>query len=139
MAWIRDFLLKFTNFKMQINLISIIYKIFVYGLFVYLVVILDFGYVLVFDFCKCKCAQLYIFFPSKSAWPCTPRYRFYLFLVIGFNFIGLFNLSLLDFCMCYFLLHFVIVSVTLASLSYFNISKLCVFAFCFNFYLFFNF
>ena len=30
-----------------------------------------------------------------------------------------------------------IVSITLASLSYFNISKLCVFAFCFNFYLFF--
>ena len=28
-------------------------------------------------------------------------------------------------------------SVTLASFSYFNISKLCVFAFCFNFYLFF--
>ena len=32
-----------------------------------------------------------------------------------------------------------IVSVTLASFSYFNISKLCVFAFCFNFYLFFCF
>ena len=30
-----------------------------------------------------------------------------------------------------------IVSITLASLSYFNISKLCVFAICFNFYLFF--
>ena len=34
MAWIREFLLKFTNFKMKINLISIIYKIFVCGLFV---------------------------------------------------------------------------------------------------------
>ena len=32
-----------------------------------------------------------------------------------------------------------IVSITLTSLSYFNISKLCVFAFCFNFYLFFVF
>ena len=68
MAWIREFSLKFTNFKMQINLISIIYKIFVYGLFVYLVVILDFGYLLVFDFRKCKYAQLPIFI-SKSA--CT--------------------------------------------------------------------
>ena len=48
MAWIREFLLKFTNFKMQI--------------------ILDFGYLLVFDFCKCKHAQLH-FFISKSA--CT--------------------------------------------------------------------
>ena len=68
MAWIREFLLKFTNFKMQINLISIINKIFVYGLFVYSIVILDFVYLLVFDFRKCKYAQLHIFI-SKSA--CT--------------------------------------------------------------------
>ena len=47
---------------MKINLISILYKIFVYGLFVYLVVILDFGYLLVFDLHKCKYAQLHIFF-----------------------------------------------------------------------------
>ena len=69
MAWIREFLLKFANFKMKLNLISIIYKIFVYGLFVYLVVILDFDYLLVFDFRKCKYPQLHIFFFSKS--PCT--------------------------------------------------------------------
>ena len=68
MPWIKEFSLKFTNFKMQINLISIIYKIFIYGLFVYLVVILDFGYLLIFYFCKCKYAQLHIF-NSKSA--CT--------------------------------------------------------------------
>ena len=86
---------------MQINLISIIYKMFVCGLFVYLVVILDFGYLLVFDFCKCKYAQLHIFSPNLHA-PCTPRYIFYFFFMIGFNFIGLFNLSLLDFCTCYF-------------------------------------
>ena len=61
MAWIREFLLKLKNFKMKINLISIIYKIFVYGLFVYLVGILDFR--------KFKYAQLHIFFLSKSA--CT--------------------------------------------------------------------
>ena len=53
---------------MQINLISIINKIFVYGLFVYSIVILDFVYLLVFDFRKCKYAQLHIFI-SKSA--CT--------------------------------------------------------------------
>ena len=79
----------------------------------------------------------FTFFSPNLHAPCTPRYRFYFFFMIGFNFIGLFNLSLLNFCTCLFQLHFVIVSVTLAPLSYFNISKLCVFAFCFNFYLFF--
>ena len=102
MSWIRDFLLKLKNFKMKINLISIIYKIFVYGLFVYLVGILDFGYLLGFDFHKCKYAQLHVFFSPNLHAPCTPRFRFYFFFVIGFNFVGLFNLSLLDFCTCYF-------------------------------------
>ena len=101
MAWIREFLLKFTNFKMQIYLISIMYKIFVYGLFVYLVVILDFGYLLVFDFRNCKYAQLHIFI-SKSACTLHSKVQILLIFVIGFNFIGLFNLSLLDFCTCCF-------------------------------------
>ena len=78
MAWIREFLQKFTNFKMKINLISIIYKIFVYGLFVYLVGILDFGYLLVFDFGKCKYAQLHIIF-SKSA--CTLHCKVHILLL----------------------------------------------------------
>ena len=54
---------------MKLNLISIIYKIFVYGLFVYLVVILDFDYLLVFDFRKCKYPQLHIFFLQISMHP----------------------------------------------------------------------
>ena len=76
------------------------------------------------------------FFSPNLHAPFTPSYRFDFFFVIGFNFIGLFNLSLLDFGTL-FQLHFMNVLVTLASLSHFNISKLCVFAFCFNFYLFF--
>ena len=94
---------------MKINLISIIYKIFVDGLFVYLVGILDFGYLLVFNFRKCKYAQLHFFFSPNLHAPCTPRYVFCFFFVIGFNFIGLFDLSLLYFCTC-ILLHFVSVS-----------------------------
>ena len=43
----------------------------------------------------------HFFSPNLHA-PCTPSFRFYFFFVIGFNFIGLFNLSLLDFCTCYF-------------------------------------
>ena len=35
MAWIREFLMKFTNFKMKINLILIIYKIFVWSVCVF--------------------------------------------------------------------------------------------------------
>ena len=102
MPWIREFLLKLKNFKMKINLISIIYKNFVYGLFVYLVGILDFSYLLGFDFRKCKYAQLHFFFSPNLHAPSTPRFRFYFFVVVGFNFLGLFNLSLLDFCKCYF-------------------------------------
>ena len=65
------------------------------------------------------------FFSPNLHVPFTPRYIFYFFFMIGFNFIGLFNLSLQDFCTL-FQLHFLNVSVSLASLSYFNISKLCV-------------
>ena len=68
----------------------------------YLVGLLDFGYLLGFDFHKCKYAQLHVFFSPNLHAPCTPRFRFYFFFVIGFNFVGLFNLSLLDFCTCYF-------------------------------------
>ena len=80
MAWIREFLQKFTNFKMKINLISIIYKIFVYGLFVYLVGILDFGYLLVFDFGKCKYAQLHIIFLQVCMHPALQGTHFASFL-----------------------------------------------------------
>ena len=99
---------------------------------------MDFGYLLVFDFGKCKYWQLsHFFFPPNLHAPCTPRYRFCICFVIGFNFIGLFNLSLLDFCTCYFCFTSWW-SVTLASLSYFNISNSCVcslfqFLFIFNF------
>ena len=86
---------------------------------------MDFGYLLVFDFGKCKYWQLHIFFPPNLHAPCTPRYRFCFCFVIGFNFIGLFSLSLLDFCTCYFCFTLWL-SVSLASLSYFNISKSCV-------------
>ena len=76
-----------------------------------------------------------LFSPNLHA-PCTARYTFCFFFVIGFNFIRLFNLSLLDLCTCYFCFTSWL-SVTLASFSFFNISKLCVcslFQFLFIFY-----
>ena len=50
----------------------------------------------------------FFFSPNLHA-PCTPRYVFCFFFVIGFNFIGLFDLSLLYFAHV-ILLHFVSVS-----------------------------
>ena len=38
------------------------------------------------------------FFPPNLHAPCIPRYRFYFVFMIGFNFLGLFNLCFLDFC-----------------------------------------
>ena len=87
---------------MQINLISIIYKMFVCGLFVYLVVILDFGYLLVFDFLQMQICTTSHFYLQICMHPALQGTDFTSFFVIGFNFIGLFNLSLLDFCTCYF-------------------------------------
>ena len=92
MAWIREFSLKFTNFKLQINLISIIYKIFVYGLFVYLVVILDFGYLLVFDFLQMQICTTSHFYLQICMHPALQGTDFTSFFVIGFNFIGLFSI-----------------------------------------------
>ena len=100
-AWIREFLLKFTNFKMKINLISIIYKIFVWSVCLfgsYFGLWLSLGFwILQMQICTTS-----RFFPPNLHAPCTPRYRFYFFFMIEFNFIGLFNLSLLDFCTCLF-------------------------------------
>ena len=101
MARIREFLLKFTNFKMKINLISIIYKIFVWSICVFGSY---FGLWLSLGFWLSQmqiCTTSHFFSPNLHA-PCTPRYRFYFFFMIEFNFIGLFNLSLLDFCTCLF-------------------------------------
>ena len=101
MARIREFLLKFTNFKMKINLISIIYKIFVWSICVFGSY---FGLWLSLGFWLSQmqiCTTSHFFSPNLHA-PYTPRYRFYFFFMIEFNFIGLFNLSLLDFCTCLF-------------------------------------
>ena len=76
--------------------------------FVYMEAILYFGSSLMvyrkslsFDFHKCKYAPLHIF-PLNLHAPYNPRYGFYFFYLIGFYFIGFFNLSKLDFCTCYF-------------------------------------
>ena len=80
----------------------------------------------------------FTFFPPKLHAPCTKvqilllfRDWIQLYGFVQFKFVGFLHML--------FQLHFMIVLVTLASFSYFNISKLCVFAFCFNFYLFFVF
>ena len=120
---------------MKISLISIIYKNFVYGLFVYLFGILDLGYLLGFVFRKCKYAQLHIFF-SKSAFTLHSDFTSFAWLDLIFRFV---QFKFIGFLQVLFQLHFVIVSVTLASLSYFNISKSCV-CFLFQFlFLFFHF
>ena len=101
MAWIREFLLKFTNFKMKINLISIIYRIFIWPVYVFG---RYFGLKLYLGFWLSQmqiCTTSHFFSPNLHA-PCIPMYRFYFFFVIEFNFKGLINLSLLDFCTCYF-------------------------------------
>ena len=80
------------------------------GLFVFLVVILDFGcfndsvYKISWFLFSQMHANMHnlTLIPANVHAPCTPRYKFYIFFLIGFNFIGLFNLSLLDFCTCYF-------------------------------------
>ena len=90
-AWIRDFLLKFTNFKVKINLFSIIYKIFIWSVCVFGSY---FGLWLSLGFWHSQMQICTAHFFLQICMYGTPRYIFYFFFMIGFNFIGLFNLSL---------------------------------------------
>ena len=78
----------------------------------------------------------FFFSPNLHA-PCAPRYVFCFFFVIGFNFIRLFDLSLLYFCTCYFASFRQCQLLQLHCL--FSTYPNYVFALCFNFYLYFIF